>query len=70
MEKFAKRLKDLRTEKGITLIQLAFDTKISKSSLSAWELCVSVPNANAVVTLAKYFNVTCDYLLGESDYRN
>lgn len=67
MEKFAKRLKELRAEKGITLIQLAFDTKISKSSLSAWELSISVPNANAIVTLARYFDVSCDYLLGESD---
>lgn len=70
MEKFAKRLKDLRTEKEMTQMQLAFDTKISKSSIAAWELCVSVPNANAIVTLARYFNVSCDYLLGESDYRN
>lgn len=67
MEVFARRLKELRTEKGVTLMQLAFDIKISKSSLSAWELCVSVPNANAIVTLARYFDVSCDYLLGESD---
>lgn len=70
MNKFAERLKLLRTEKGITQMQLAFDTKISKSSIGAWELCISVPNANAIVTLARYFNVSCDYLLGESDYPN
>ena len=67
MEKFAKRLKDLRIGKGITQIQLAYDTKISKSSIGAWELGISVPNANAVITLARYFDVSCDYLLGESD---
>lgn len=67
MNRFAERLKELRTEKGITQMKLAFDTKISKSSICAWELCVSVPNANAIVTLARYFDVSCDYLLGESD---
>ncbi|MDE6475160.1 MAG: helix-turn-helix domain-containing protein, partial [Clostridia bacterium] len=32
-----------------------------------WELGKRTPNAQAVVTLAKYFGVTTDYLLGESD---
>ena len=67
MKKFAERLKELRTEKGVTQMQLALDTKIGKSSIAAWELCVSVPNANAIVTLARYFDVSCDYLLGETD---
>lgn len=67
MKKFAERLKELRIEKGVTQIQLAFDTKISKSAIAAWEMCVSVPNANAVVILARYFDVSCDYLLGETD---
>lgn len=67
MEKFANRLKDLRTEKGLTQMQLAFDTHLSKSAIAFWELGQRVPNANAIVTLARYFDVSCDYLLGESD---
>ena len=67
MKKFAERLKELRAEKGITQMQLAFDTHLSKSAIAFWESCERVPNANAIVTLARYFNVSCDYLLGESD---
>lgn len=67
MTKFAERLKDLRTERNLTQMQLAFDTHLSKSAIAFWELGQRVPNANAIVTLARYFNVSCDYLLGESD---
>lgn len=48
-------------------MQLAFDTHLSKSAIAYWELGERVPNANAIITLARYFEVSCDYLLGESD---
>lgn len=67
MNKFAERLKELRTEKNLTQMQLAFDTRLSKSAIAFWELGQRVPNANAIITLARYFEVSCDYLLGESD---
>lgn len=67
MEIFAKRLKDLRKNRKLSQMQLALETNISQSSIAAWELCLSVPNAQAVISLAKYFDVSCDYLLGESD---
>ena len=67
MNKFAERLKELRTEKNLTQMQLAFDTRLSKSAIAFWELGQRVPNANAIITLAHYFDVSCDYLLGESD---
>ena len=67
MINFATRLKELRTERGLSQIQLAFETKLSKSAISFWELGERIPNAQAIVTLAKYFDVSCDYLLGVSD---
>lgn len=67
MKKFADRLKELRIEKGLSQMQLAFETKLSKSAISFWEAGKRIPNAQAIVTLAKFFNVTCDYLLGECD---
>ena len=67
MNKFAERLKELRKEKNISQVQLASDTQLSKSAIAFWELGQRVPNANAIVILARYFDVSCDYLLGESD---
>ena len=69
MLEFAERLKELRMEKKLTQMQLAIDTGISKSAIAYWELCERIPNAQAIVTLAKYFDVSCDYLLGVSDLK-
>lgn len=68
MDIFCKRLKGLRAEKGITLIQLSQQTGISKSALSNYELGVQIPSAQVIVILSKFFNVSADYLLGLKDY--
>lgn len=57
----------MRQEKGLSQIQLAKETGISKSAIGFWETGERVPNAQAVVVLAKYFGVTSDYLLGLED---
>ena len=67
MEKFAERLKDLRNEKGITQDKLAEETGLSQAALANWENGKRSPSAAAIITLAKYFNVTTDYLLGITD---
>ncbi len=67
MDIFAERLKELRTEKGLSLAQLARETGLGTTSLCYWETEKRIPNALAIITLAKYFDVTTDYLLGVSD---
>ena len=68
MDILSKRIKQLRIEKNFTLIQLAKDTNISKSALNNYELGLQIPSAQVIVVLAKYFNVSSDYLLGLKDY--
>ncbi len=48
-------------------MQLAQDTGISQSAIAKWELDKTEPTATAIVTLAKYFDETTDYLLGLTD---
>lgn len=67
MENFANRLKELRTEKKLTQDKLAEETGLSQAALTNWENGKRVPGATAVITLANYFGVTTDYLLGVSD---
>lgn len=67
MEIFAERLKELRLEKNLTQAQLAKETGLSQAGLAHWETCQRIPNGLAIVTLAKYFGVTTDYLLGVND---
>ncbi len=46
---------------------LANATGISQSSIARWELEKADPTASALITLAKYFNESVDYLLGLTD---
>lgn len=67
MNKFAERLKELRLEKGLSQAQLSKATGISQVAITYWENQQRVPNANAIIILSRYFEVSTDYLLGEED---
>lgn len=45
-------------------MDLAKATGISQSAIAKWELNKTEPTASAIVTLAKFFGETSDYLLG------
>ena len=64
---FAKRLKELREEKGFSQMTLAKATGISQSSIARRELEKAEPTASALIILSKYFNESVDYLLGLSE---
>ena len=63
-------LKDLRTERKMTLEELAAETGISKSALGNYEnndyKDISLGN---LIILAKYYDVSVDYLLGLKENR-
>lgn len=66
---FAKRLAQLRQEKGLTQQKLADILKCSKSTISLYETGDTVPDAKNIVGLCDVFDVSCDYLLCQTDYR-
>lgn len=59
----ADRIKALREQKGITQTDLAKQLGITRSSVNAWELGISVPSTQYIVELAGIFKVSTDYLL-------
>ena len=58
----ADKIKILREKKGITQSELANNLGITRSAVNAWEMGVTVPSTQYVVELAKFFNVSTDYL--------
>lgn len=60
----ADRIKHLREQEGITQAGLAKQLGITRSSVNAWEMGVSVPSTQYIVELAHIFKVSTDYLLG------
>ena len=67
----AERLKDLREEYGLTLDQLAKETGLSRSALGSYELNENVEiSPHSALTLAKFYGVSTDYLLGLTETKN
>ena len=66
MKVVADKIKILREKKGITQSELAANLGITRSAVNAWEMGITVPSTQYVVELAKFFNVSADYLLGLS----
>ena len=66
-----ERLKDLRSEQKLTLEQLAEKTGISKSALGKYETeeYKDMSPFN-LVTLANFYGVSTDYLLGLTEQKN
>ena len=62
-----QRIKELRKEKGISQTELAKAINHSQSTITDWENRKKRPTADAIIALAKFFDVTTDYLLGLSD---
>ena len=62
-----ERIKDRRTERGLTQKQLADAVGIAYSTYGDYEQDDYFIPHTAVITMAKYFGVTTDYLLGLSD---
>lgn len=60
----AERIKSLREQQNKTQAELAKILGITRSSVNAWELGISVPSTQYVVELANIFEVSTDYILG------
>ena len=57
------RIKDLCEEKEISITKLESDLGFGNSSIKKWNGKVC-PSADKLLKVAKYFNVSVDYLLG------
>lgn len=60
----ADKIKMLREQLGLTQSDLAKKLGITRSSVNAWEMGISVPSTQYVVELAGIFKVSTDDLLG------
>ena len=62
MSKLGERLNELRQERGITQQELADFFHISNSA-------ARIPDVDFLLELAKFYNISCDYMIGLSNSR-
>ena len=63
------RIKELRKKRGLMQQRLASELGITQQMLSKYERDVTLIKVDVLKKIAKYFNVTTDYLLGVSDVK-
>ncbi len=67
MIKFSERLKELRTERGLLQSQLGEIMGVRQVTVCTWENGTRQPDFETLKKIAKYFDVSTDYLLGLED---
>lgn len=67
MIEFSQRLRELRQEKGLSMKQLAKELGTTDAAVSNWENGINEPKISYLKSIAVYFNVTADYLIGLED---
>ena len=66
---FGDNLKALRTARGLTQKELGERVGLSKAVVSKYENALGYHTLDMVVTIADYFGVTTDFLLGVKKQR-
>ena len=67
MDNISKRIYELRKESGLSQQALAKKINVTQKSIDFWEKGINEPKASYIISLAKFFQVSSDYLLGLED---
>ena len=67
MDIFCTRIKELRLENGLTQKQLAEKLHTTNSAVCDWEKGRTQPDLETLASVAEFFGVSADYLLGLAD---
>ena len=67
MNAFGEKIKELRTEKGLTQKQLALLLHTTDDSIYSWEKESCQPSIETLKKLCEIFGVSADYLWGFDD---
>ena len=59
-----EKIKELREKAGYSQSELARRLCVTRSSVNAWEMGISVPTTQYVVEMCHLFKVSSDYMLG------
>ncbi len=64
---YYERLRDIREDNDLTQVDVAEILKTTRQQVSKWETGAQMMGVDKYIVLAKYYNVSVDYLLGLID---
>ena len=64
---FSNIIKELRKKEKYTQAELAAKLSVNQTTVSCWETGKATPPPEMLMTLAQFFGVTVDYLMGNAD---
>ena len=64
-----KRIAELRKEHNLNQVGLGMKLNVSQKMISAYESGIHQPNVDTLIQMAKLFNVSVDYIIGNSNIR-
>ena len=67
MKHYNKRLSELRTDHDLTQKAVSEICNVSDASVGHWEKGVREISIDCLIKLAKFYNVSVDYILGLTD---
>jgi len=65
-----ERLRELRKERGLTQEDVSKLLDVSERTIGYYESEERTPDPKSIITLANFFDVSTDYLLGQTHCRN
>lgn len=68
MEKFPERLRRLRERNRLKRCVLSELCGLNRNAIKRYELGEAEPTLSTITSIADYFEVSVDYLIGRSDY--
>ena len=67
MPNFASRLKKLRKDRNMLQKNLAEELDLAQTTIANYEQNKRFPNQETLIKIARYFNVSLDYMLGQTE---
>lgn len=65
---YNNRIRQLREDRDLRQIDVAEKTGIDQRTLSNYETGKTNPDSYAIIKLSQFYGVSCDYLLGVTEY--
>ena len=67
MKTYVERIKELREDHDLMQKEIADYLKTTQQVYSRYEKGINTLPIHHLIALAKFYNVSCDYILGETD---